>query len=289
MIIRKRIFGLMLATAGAFSTTAAMAADYDPPVFEAPALEEEYVPVDVGSGWYLRGDVGYAFQSSIGDVNYRTFDLLSATYSSNSFDTARLDTDFTYGIGAGYRFTDYLRADLTWDMFKGDFSGSTSAAAPCGIGEDADTTCRTEDSARMYGTTYMANAYFDLGTFKSLTPYLGAGLGMARVKWEGLTNQMYCVNGPVLPGDACSGAAYAAAEHSSAASWRFAYSLMAGVAYDVSKNLKLDVGYRYRHIAGGDMFGWDSLTGAAGASGVQGKDDGMDMHEVKVGLRYELW
>ena len=29
---------------------------------------------------------------------------------------------------------------------------------------------------------------------------------------------------------------------------------MAGVAYDVTKNFKLDVGYRYRHIEGGDMF-----------------------------------
>lgn len=289
MIIRKRILGLMLATAGVLGASAAIAADYDPPVFEAPVVEEEYVPVEVGNGWYLRGDVGYAFQSSIGSVSYRTFDPVSSTYGSDSFDSARLDQDFTFGIGAGYRFTDYLRADLTWNMFKGDFDGTTSAPVPCSAGEDPDTTCRTEDTAKMYGSTYMANAYFDLGTFNNFTPYLGAGAGVARVKWKGLNNQMYCVNGPVLPGDACSGASYAVAEHGAAASWRFAYSLMAGVAYDVTRNVKLDLGYRYSHIQGGDMFGWDSGSAAAGASGIQGKDDGLDMHEVKVGLRYELW
>ncbi len=53
--------GIVLALAAAtLLPAAALAADYDPPIYvdEAP----EYVPVEVGSGWYLRGDVGYAFK-----------------------------------------------------------------------------------------------------------------------------------------------------------------------------------------------------------------------------------
>jgi opacity protein-like surface antigen len=290
MIIRKRIFGLTLATAAIAAASAASAADYEPPVFEAPALEEEYVPVEVGNGWYLRGDVGYVFETRFDEPDYRTFDIGTATYASDSFDTARLEHDFTFGVGFGYRFTDYMRADVTWDMFKGKFDGTTSSPAPCDAGvEDPDTSCRSVDSSSMYGSAFMANAYFDLGTYKGFTPYIGAGAGMARVKWDRLTNQIYCVDGPVLPGDACVGNPYAAATHAAAASWRFTYSFMAGLAYDVSKNMKLDVGYRYRHVDGGDMFGWDAASAAGGATGIQGTEDGMDMHEVKVGLRYELW
>lgn len=289
MNIRKRIFWLMLGATSAL-VSGANAADYEPPVFEAPALEEEYVPVEVGNGWYLRGDVSYVFANTFDEPTYRTFDVNTATYGSDSFDTARLDQDFAFGVGFGYRFTDYMRADLTWDMFKSDFSGTTSSPDPCdAVVEDPDTSCRSEDSASMYGSTFMANAYFDLGTFKGFTPYVGAGAGVARVKWDGLTNQIYCVDGPVLPGDACVGNPYAPAAHAAASSWRFAYAFMAGLAYDINKTLKLDVGYRYRHIAGGDMFGWDAGSVAGGASGIQGSDDGMDMHEVKVGLRYELW
>ncbi|MDZ7823234.1 MAG: opacity family porin [Ahrensia sp.] len=37
--------------------------------------------------------------------------------------------------------------------------------------------------------------------------------------------------------------------------WRFAYALMAGASYAVNKNFSLDVGYRYKKIQGGHMFG----------------------------------
>ncbi len=64
---------------------------------------------------------------------------------------------------------------------------------------------------------------------------------------------------------------------------------MAGVAMDVSKNLKIDLGYRYRRIAGGSMARWDATSVAAGATGTRAEDNGFTTHEVKVGLRYELW
>ena len=66
--------------------------------------------------------------------------------------------------------------------------------------------------------------------------------------------------------------------------WRFTYALMAGFAYDLSQNFKLDVGYKYRSIDGGDMFDWDSPQTLG-----DGEHGNIDTHEVKVGLRYELW
>ncbi len=59
---------LALSLAALAPFAAANAADYDPPIVIDDAAE--YVPVEVGSGWYLRGDVGYVFDASIGQVDY---------------------------------------------------------------------------------------------------------------------------------------------------------------------------------------------------------------------------
>ncbi len=255
---------------------AAGAADYDPPIFVEEAAE--YVPVEVGSGWYLRGDVGYAFSSEIGQVDYETFD--GVTFEPASFSSQDLDENFTWGGGVGYRFTDYLRADATVDGFRTDFSGSTTSAEPC-AGGPVDTTCRSENGAEVSAVSVMANGYVDLGTYVGITPYLGAGAGYTYLSWGGLGDTSYCVDGAAL---CASQAPVGSTGRGGAEGWRLTYAVMAGVAYDVTRNIKLDVGYKYRNIEGGDMFGFDSPQTAG-----DGSHGDIEQHEVKVGLRYELW
>lgn len=259
----------------------AQAADYDPPIVIERA--PEYVPVEIGNGWYLRGDIGYTLGTSAkGAVGYRTFDGVS--YGSGQFATSDFDDTYTLGIGIGYQFNSWLRADATLEMQKNDFDGTTASSAPCG-GAPIGTTCRTEESSQARSYTFLANVYGDLGTYAGFTPYVGAGAGIARVQWEDLSSATYCIDGGV----ACGVNFLGTTAHPGEASWRFTYALMAGIAYDVSRNLKIDLGYKYRHIAGGDMFGFDAASVAAGATGTQGKDEGFSQHEVKVGLRYSLW
>ena len=257
---------------------AAFAADYDPPIFVEEAAE--YVPVEIGSGWYLRGDVGYIFDSGIDGVDYTAFDGVDDV--SASFSSASIDTDFTWGGGFGYRFTDYFRADATVEGFRGDFDGSTSSDTPCLDDPVVDTGCRSDNSSDFSAIGVMANGYVDLGTYVGFTPYVGAGAGMSYVSWNNLNDTTYCVDGVVLCAD--EDIAVGSTSHAGENGWRFTYALMAGVAYDVSKNFKVDVGYKYRSIDGGDMFGWDS----ASAFG-DGSNGNIDTHEVTLGVRYELW
>ena len=124
----------------------------------------------------------------------------------------------------------------------------------------------------MTAYSLLANAYVDLGTYGSITPYLGAGIGGTQVKWDTLNNicrpgVAQCVN-DTHPGEA---------------NWRFTYALMAGASYDVTDCVAVDAGYRYRKIEGGKMFGIASL-GNPGA----GHDKGMTSHEVRVGARYKF-
>ena len=65
----------------------AIAADYEPPIVIDQPVEE--VPVEIGSGWYLRGDIGYNFQvDADGDFDYRTFDALTGVYSDSPLRSA---------------------------------------------------------------------------------------------------------------------------------------------------------------------------------------------------------
>lgn len=266
----------------------AMAADYDPPVIVDQPVEE--VPVEIGSGWYLRGDIGYNFSTKAnGDFTYRTFDPTTGAYSPAVFDTAATDDNLTFGVGVGYNFTDMFRADATVDAFQVSFDGSTSSAAPCIDpalnAAYAGTGCRSTDSSSGVALSMLLNGYVDLGTYVGFTPYVGGGVGYTYVNWDNLASNTYCTGTCPSP----PGAFIASSESQGEHSWRFTYALMAGLAYDVSKNMKFDLGYRYRHIDGGSMFQFDPATMAAGASGTQGSDPGFDTHEVRLGLRYSLW
>lgn len=282
MILRSRAALSLAATM--FWPLVAQAADYQPPVVieEAP----EYVPVEVGSGWYLRGDVGYALSTSAGTVSFRTFDPgPPIAYGHDKFSSQDIDNNVTWGGGVGYRFTDYLRADATVDGFRTDFSGRTSSAYPC-WGGPADTGCRSEGRAEMSAISVMANGYLDLGTIVGLTPYVGGGVGYSYVSWSNLNERFYCVDDAVN----CTAPVFVGTDrHRGVHDWRFTYALMAGVAYDLTQDLKVDLGYKYRHIDGGDMFKWNSAQVADGATGIQGKDGGLSQHEIRVGLRYEIW
>ena len=259
----------------------ALAADYEPPmVIEQPAEE---VPVEIGTGWYLRGDIGYNLAADAdGGFDFRTFDPFTGAFGTSSFNTASLGEEATFGIGVGYNFTDWLRADFTFDGYRMSFDGNTSSAAPClATAAYVGTGCRSDDSATASVLSSMLNGYVDLGTYVGFTPYVGAGLGYSYVDWGSLGSAIYCT-GATCPGGAFVGSTESGGE----SSWRFTYAAMAGLAYDLTNNLKVDLGYRYRHIDGGSMFAFD--PGSA-ATGVSGEDPGFATHEVRLGVRYALW
>ncbi|MDQ6437022.1 porin family protein [Mesorhizobium sp. LHD-90] len=233
----------------------ALAADYaEPPVVVEAPVEPVYDAPDIG-GWYIRGDIDYHWM----DFRGAEYTL----YGEPLGQTGSLDGDLkgamSLGAGIGYQINDYFRVDLTGDyFFESDFDGSTSGI--CG-----GVLCTSSDSSSVEAFLLLANAYVDLGTYYGFTPYVGAGIGGAYVKWDTLKNTDD--NGSF--------------EHEGDGDWRFAYAAMAGVSYCVTDRTKLDVGYRYSHIDGGKMFGFAEGAGP-------GYDDGFNTHEVRAGLRYQF-
>ncbi|KAA3513115.1 outer membrane beta-barrel protein [Agrobacterium rosae] len=241
--MKKSLIGVVAAL---MTCQTAFAADvYQEP---APAFVDQAPEVQVqqASGWYLRGDVGYSFNKSRG-AEYTRFD--SGSPVNYSFGNRSVEDNFLYGAGVGYQINNYLRTDLTFDyMAKSKFSANGPLIN------------NVDSAVRAY--SLMANAYVDLGTYGRITPYLGAGIGGAHVKWDKVSSCGNC-------------------EIEGEGNWRFAYALMAGASIDVTCNLKADVGYRFRQIGSGSMFG----TSGSGLTSA-GRDKGLTSHEVRVGGRY---
>jgi opacity protein-like surface antigen len=251
----------------------AVAADiYEPPVIETPIYAPpEAVPTEV-SGWYLRGDVGYAWHQKR-DAHYviatgcgtPCASLLEAPLFAESFRGS-----YTVGAGAGYKFNHYLRADVTLDYWgHGLFTGHTYGTCDFGGGPEA---CTSTDIASFSALTLMANAYVEFGTYGRFTPYAGAGFGGSYVHWGTLSNEACLDSDPTTCQTTAHGGAY---------DWRYAYALMAGVSVDVSCKVAADFGYKYQRISSGEMFGTVANAG-------YGHDHGISSHQVKAGLRYKL-
>ncbi|MFB2553453.1 outer membrane protein [Ciceribacter sp. sgz301302] len=230
--------------------TTAAAADQD-----LAAAPEVTVSGAADSGVYLRIDGGYGAGSRFSPDAVTTGPATpvatgAAVGASPAFDEGRFGHPAAISGGIGYRVNDLLRADLTAEYFTGSIDGRIGGAGGSAVGIDFD------------AVGLMANAYADLGTVAGFTPYAGLGLGATRLDWSGMTTQ----------GGLRS--------ENKASDWRVTYALTAGVAYDVTERLTLDVNYRYSNIAGGTFL----------KNGLyEGKDDGLSRHEIRAGLRFNLW
>ena len=217
----KSLTALALAALVLAPLTPAQAADYDPPIYvdQAP----DYQPVEVGSGWYLRGDVSYLVQKSFKNDD---FAFTPARFSDKE------DPVFA-SIGFGYHFNDYLRADLNLGYLPGNKIGV--GYDDSGIVIPPATATVASASLKNYAYSLMLNGYVDLGTYVGITPYLGAGLGVVQSKHQ--LSASYFTNN-VDPADDFD-------LRNDKTQYSLAYTLNAGLAYQVTKNVSVDLGYQY--------------------------------------------
>ena len=217
-----RMKALCLAGVASFAVTAsAFAADLPlpaPPVFQPPPAQ-----LAVGGGFYLRGDVGVG----ITDLRTRPSDFDAANVPPDArFDKSSLYDAALIDVGVGYRFNDYFRADVTGTYHGAARFGAIESYQGAEYATDGT---RSSDSytASIRTVTGLVNGYIDLGCWYGLTPFVGAGVGVANVKVAGLIDQ--------------NGGGYAS-DHSQT---NFAFALMAGLDFAVTRNLTMELGYRY--------------------------------------------
>jgi opacity protein-like surface antigen len=258
--------------AGAASLLSSMASAADlaiasPPIPYAP-------PADFG-GWYLRGDIGFSNQSvsSVRNTNAALYSGLTSFQETTGFDTGGI-----YQLGAGYQFNHWFRVDVTGE-YRGNanFHGLDLISFPnggtTGYGSDVYSASKSE-------WLFLANAYVDLGTWWCITPYIGAGIGTARVQISNFLDQGV---GSLAGG----GVGPSLVSAQTGAQWNFAWALHAGLAYQVNPDVAIELAYSYVNLGNGTTGVDSAFDGSVGGHVFQFHD--ITSQDVKLGVRWNLW
>ena len=236
---------MVLANAGA-----SFAADLLPP----PPAEPVLIADPDFSGWYIRGDVGVGFNS----LKMRASTFNDKTYKPANdgvrIDRSAINDSAFLRLGAGYQFNNWFRADVTGEyrtsaavdsiesyrnihfpnMAVGQGSCGPVVTATFTVKQGAQARCYDQYSSNLRSALVMANGYVDLGTWYNLTPFVGVGVGAVNHKWSELSDR------------AGNNTGFGTAKTSTQTN--LAWALMTGVAYSVTPNLKLEIGYRYLNM-----------------------------------------
>jgi outer membrane immunogenic protein len=158
------------------------------------------VAISAERGPYVSGQLGISF--------LRDSDLSSG---GNTIGTMEFDKGWGVGAAAGYNFG-MFRAEGEVGYQK--YGIDKASAGPYSI----------RDSGDVSGLSFLANGYFDFVNKTPFTPYLSAGIGVARVDAKD-----FAIGGYSIDSDDTV----------------FAYQVGAGVGYAINKNMTIDLKYRY--------------------------------------------
>lgn len=207
MLLKKTMIAAAVSAALGFTTVASAAS------FEAPAQQPAVSP------WYVSGLGGGVFAEKLKVKN-----------PDPTIGTTTLDFKNGYngGLAVGYKDGNYrYEGELLYmQSKKKTFMGNTP---------DENATGRNKVYAAM------ANLYYDI-TNSTIYPYVGAGVGVARVK-------THIEDGGNDP------------QPLNASSTEFAYQGIAGIGAKVSDNVNLFVDYRYFGTTNGKVTGSDVAPG----------------------------
>lgn len=213
----------------------------------------------------------YYLKAFIGITNQEIDTFTNSTIQAGNFTIVDHDFDSSpfIGFGIGVRHSERFRFDFTGEYRgKSDFTGLDTYVDPgCGAG-----VCTNEHSGIKSEWLFLANAFWDIGTYRGITPYVGAGVGTAAVSLDGFKDVNLITNGLHWADDNTE--------------WNLAWALHAGLSYEISSDVTFDLGYRFTYLGDGETGRYSTF----GTSTTQGptKLEDIVSHDVMVGLRWNF-
>jgi opacity protein-like surface antigen len=245
-IVMAKLRALVLAGIGAVAGEWAKAADLPP----APSLPQLSPGEAEFSGWYLRGDAGAGLNATAPELRISpdpiaagVADGFRSAAATEGFNATTLSPFGMVDIGAGYQFNGWLRADATLE-YRAGAGLQSGAAAYSWQAPSQDAVSFHADASSFIG---LLNGYVAPGVWYGLWPFLGAGIGFADNRLAGVSATAPGWNGHFAAGARTS----------------IAWAAMAGVDYDLTANLKLELSYRYLSygtVTTGGLDGCPALT-----------------------------
>lgn len=216
-------------------------------------------------------DRGIYFKGYVGQANPDAGGMWNEVYDTGGFSIVNHDIKSSplYGIGVGWQARHWLRFDLTGE-YRGDaaFFGADIYADPPGPA----TAGANEYTADLKSWLGLVNAYIDMGNWCGFTPYIGAGIGFSTITVEGLKD----INGPQ------DGVAFGGNKTST----NFAWAIHAGVSYDVTPQMVVDLAYRYTDLGDAQSGAVVNYLGGYAYAGQHIKD--ITSNDLLFGVRYKL-
>ncbi len=184
------------------------------------------------SGVYIGGHIGAAGVENSDTETFASYKIggtTSGVPGSRPFGNQR-EIGLAGGISVGYdfkeRYNTPVRVEVNYTARSDAKSEKDRQLSPGSVGY-------TKLAQKTNLQTLMLNLWADIPTNTALTPYVGGGIGVAFIDYEmDATNyDAGTFNGKFYSG--------------SAKKTNFAWSLGGGVAYDVTPQFAVDLGYRY--------------------------------------------
>lgn len=216
------------------------------------------------NGFYLTGKAG----ASVASLSDQRFQYDEGDWSTGFKGSNNHDTAFSGGIAAGYDFYPQFsipvrtelefyargKADTEYNLFKDDW-------------------VRADMKNEVSVNSLMLNAYYDFRNDSAFTPWVSAGIGYARIHQKSTG---------VITFDNGYGYSDRASDSRSDTSDNFAWSLGAGVRYDVTPDVSLDISYRY--LDAGDA----NVTYTDDWGDKYKSDVDVKSHDIMLGVTYNF-
>jgi opacity protein-like surface antigen len=275
------LIGVAVSAGQPFAAEIRSQPSFNLPLTPAPDIVSR--PVELGSGWYLRGNLGLGQDSSRSIV---------------SGLVGQEETRGFIGAGLGYKQNNWMRYDFSADYNRQSSARRAAGNVVCPYGlavvrnqitnikfgylwDETRDTCTTTSVGTLQKVDFLGNFYIDLGTWARVTPYVGAGLGISVQRLVGGIELRKTSNGQIYNADLRPGAdsdvprlwvnqggqeiqtwtdalgvqqtgsppiAFDQQNGNRTGShlrFRPAFALMLGFSFDVSEQLKGEVSYRY--------------------------------------------
>ncbi|MFM2422797.1 MAG: hypothetical protein RL291_1327 [Pseudomonadota bacterium] len=201
----------------------------------------------------------------------------TSTYAGDEITNTSMENALTGGLGFGCNLgVTGLRGEFMLGATgKRKLSGEPLIYSPSGpqpvVGVAPVPTTPIEDPIHTHLKSYtaMVNVYRDLGTYGGVTPYIGAGVGVA----YNTLSEVYFTGNPALTNRI---------EGGSRAS--LAWSLMAGIGWQMTDRTVLDLGYKYMDYG-------KAISGRVDNAGFVNpalRVSDITAHEFRIGLRYSF-
>jgi Opacity protein and related surface antigens len=214
-------------------------------------------------GVYVGGHLGMGFLNQ----SDRSFRDSETGFSYSPGDDS--DTVFGGGISVGYDFSHRVGLPIRLELdYTARSEGEAKNRANI-LEQSSGKTFGTTKKDKISLQTLMVNAWVDIPTGTAVTPYLGGGIGFGFVNYKSNLNFVDLTAGTE-----------SGSESGSTNETNFAWSLGAGVAYDITERWTVDLGYRYID-AGEASVSFSEGGDTWGKSKVKAQT-----HDVMLGVRY---